>query len=112
MRDETAEGAETAVESVDGTLLSDGKVYVGHHVSRKERRSKIGEMRARFAALLVEDLDTGVAPDEFVELFSKFGTAVVRTDEWARSKGFGFADFESHERAARAVEDLHDADFP
>jgi polyadenylate-binding protein len=32
---ETAEAAENAIKSVNGMLLNDKKVYVGHHISRK-----------------------------------------------------------------------------
>ena len=32
---ETAEAADTAIKAVNGMLLNDKKVYVGHHISRK-----------------------------------------------------------------------------
>jgi polyadenylate-binding protein len=32
---ETAEAAESAIKAVNGMLLNDKKVYVGHHISRK-----------------------------------------------------------------------------
>lgn len=35
---ETAEAAETAIKAVNGMLLNDKKVYVGHHISRKVSR--------------------------------------------------------------------------
>lgn len=34
---ETAEAADTAIKAVNGMLLNDKKVYVGHHISRKVR---------------------------------------------------------------------------
>ena len=34
---ETAEAADTAITAVNGMLLNDKKVYVGHHISRKVR---------------------------------------------------------------------------
>jgi polyadenylate-binding protein len=34
---ETAEAAETAIKAVNGMLLNDKKVYVGHHVTRRVR---------------------------------------------------------------------------
>ena len=39
---ETAEAADTAIKAVNGMLLNDKKVYVGHHISRKvwELRNK------------------------------------------------------------------------
>ena len=35
MHYETAEAAESAIKAVNGMLLNDKKVYVGHHISRK-----------------------------------------------------------------------------
>lgn len=32
---ETAEAADSAIKAVNGMLLNDKKVYVGHHISRK-----------------------------------------------------------------------------
>jgi polyadenylate-binding protein len=32
---DTAEAAETAIKAVNGMLLNDRKVYVGHHISKK-----------------------------------------------------------------------------
>lgn len=38
---ETGEAADNAVKSVNGMLLNDKKVYVGPHISRKVRGSRI-----------------------------------------------------------------------
>ncbi|KAI0798008.1 hypothetical protein C8Q75DRAFT_709120 [Abortiporus biennis] len=111
---ETAEAADTAIKAVNGMLLNDKKVYVGHHISRKERQSKIEEMKSQFTNIYVKNLDTEVTQDEFVELFRQFGnvtSAVVQTDEEGKSKGFGFVNFETHEEAAKAVEGLHDTEL-
>ncbi|RDX56744.1 polyadenylate binding protein [Lentinus brumalis] len=119
---ETAEAAETAIKAVNGMLLNDKKVYVGHHISRKasdciyalERQSKIEEMKAQFTNIYVKNLDPEVTQDEFVKLFEQFGkvtSAVVQTDDEGKSRGFGFVNFENHEEAQKAVETLHDSDF-
>ncbi|KAI0065388.1 polyadenylate binding protein [Artomyces pyxidatus] len=116
---ETAEAAETAIKAVNGMLLNDKKVYVGYHISRKvlcdalsvERQSKLDEMRSQFTNLYVKNLDTEVTQDQFVDMFAQFGTvtsAVVQVDEEGRSKGFGFVNYETHEQAQLAVENLHD----
>lgn len=34
---ETAEAADSAIKSVNGMLLNDKKVFVGHHIPRKVR---------------------------------------------------------------------------
>ncbi|THH20704.1 hypothetical protein EW146_g735 [Bondarzewia mesenterica] len=111
---ETAEAAETAIKAVNGMLLNDKKVYVGYHISRKERQSKLEEMRSQFTNLYVKNLDLEVTQDEFTELFSKYGTvtsSIVQVDDEGKSKGFGFVNFENHEQAQKAVDALHDTEI-
>lgn len=38
---ETAEAAEAAIKAVNGMLLNDRKVFVGHHISRKVNASLV-----------------------------------------------------------------------
>jgi len=111
---ETAEAADTAIKAVNGMLLNDKKVYVGHHISRKERQSKLEEIRAQFTNLYVKNIDTEVTQDELVDLFMRFGavtSAVIQLDDEGRSKGFGFVNFEFHEQAQAAVDGLHDTEL-
>ncbi|KNZ71804.1 Polyadenylate-binding protein, cytoplasmic and nuclear [Termitomyces sp. J132] len=111
---ETSEAAEQAIKAVNGMLLNDKKVYVGLHISRKERQSKLDEFKAQFTNLYVKNLDTEVTQEEFEQLFSKYGTitsALVSVDQEGKSKGFGFVNFEKHDEAQKAVDELHDSDF-
>ncbi|KAG9314938.1 polyadenylate binding protein [Chiua virens] len=111
---ETAEASETAIKAVNGMLLNDKKVYVGYHISRKERQSKLDEMKAQFTNLYIKNLDASVTQQEFEDLFKPFGivtSAVVQFDEVGNSKGFGFVNYESHEEAQAAVDGLNDIDF-
>lgn len=108
---ETAEAAERAIEAVNGMLLNDKKVYVGHHISRKERQSKLDEMRSQFTNLYVKNVDPEISQEQFEGLFTPFGTitsAVIQVDEDGKSKGFGFVNYENHEQAQKAVDSLHD----
>ena len=41
---ETAEAADTAIKAVNGMLLNDKKVYVGHHISRKVGHHILGRI--------------------------------------------------------------------
>jgi polyadenylate-binding protein len=110
---ETAEAAEGAIKAVNGMLLNDKKVYVGHHISRKERQSKLDEMKAQFTNLYVKNLDPEVSQEEFEKLFEQFGavtSAIIQVDEDGKSRGFGFVNYENHEEAAKAVEALHDTE--
>jgi len=111
---ETAEAAERAIEAVNGMLLNDKKVYVGHHISRKERQSKLDEMKAQFTNLYIKNLDPEMSQEQFEELFNKYGivtSAVVQVNEEGKSKGFGFVNYEHHDDAAKAVEGLHDIEI-
>ncbi|KAF8163350.1 hypothetical protein B0H34DRAFT_745218 [Crassisporium funariophilum] len=110
---ETAEAAENAIKAVNGMLLNDKKVYVGHHISRKERQSKLDEMKAQFTNLYVKNIDPEMGQDEFEALFSQFGavtSALISVDEEGKSKGFGFVNYENHEEAQQAVDALHDSE--
>ncbi|KAI5123325.1 hypothetical protein M0805_001750 [Coniferiporia weirii] len=110
---ETAEAADTAIKAVNGMLLNDKKVYVGHYISKKERQAHIDEQKAQYTNLYVKNLDPEVTEEEFLELFSRYGkvtSAVVQMDVDGKSKGFGFVNFESHEGAQAAVEALHDGE--
>ncbi|OZJ03571.1 hypothetical protein BZG36_03098 [Bifiguratus adelaidae] len=111
---ETSEAAEQAIANVNGMLLNDKKVYVGHHVPRKERQSRSEELKQQFTNVYIKNLDTEVTDNELEELCKKFGnitSAVVQKDDEGKSKGFGFVNFETHEAAAKAVEELNESDY-
>ncbi|KAJ6572899.1 hypothetical protein B0H10DRAFT_1774297 [Mycena sp. CBHHK59/15] len=110
---ETGEAADSAIKAVNGMLLNDKKVYVGHHISRKERQSKLDEMKSQFTNLYVKNVDPEMSQDEFEMLFTQFGTvtsALIQVDEEGKSKGFGFVNYENHEDAQKAVDALHDSE--
>ncbi|SPO32590.1 probable PAB1 - mRNA polyadenylate-binding protein [Ustilago trichophora] len=111
---ETAEAAEAAIKHVNGMLLNDKKVYVGHHIPRKERQAKIEESRAKFTNVYCKNVEPEVTDEEFEKLFTKYGkitSCVLQRDEDGKSKGFGFVNFENHDEAQTAVDELHDSDF-
>ncbi|KIO28171.1 hypothetical protein M407DRAFT_14791 [Tulasnella calospora MUT 4182] len=111
---ETQESAEAAIKAVDGMLLNDKKVFVGHHIPKKERQSKIDEMKSQFTNLYIKNIPLETTDDEFTELFNQFGdvtSAIIQRDEEGNNKGFGFVNYERHEEAAKAVEELHDKEF-
>ena len=110
---ETAEAAENAIKAVNGMLLNDKKVFVGHHIPRKERQSKLDEMKAQFTNLYVKNLDPEMTQVEFEQLFAQFGavtSALISVDEEGKSKGFGFVNYERHDEAQKAVDALHDSE--
>ncbi|EWC45777.1 cytoplasmic and nuclear polyadenylate-binding protein [Drechslerella stenobrocha 248] len=112
---ETAEAATNAIKHVNGMLLNEKKVFVGHHIPKKERQSKFDEMKANFTNVYVKNIDPEVLDEEFRALFEKFGqitsASLARDGDSGSSRGFGFVNFANHEAAAAAVEALHDTEL-
>ena len=111
---ETAEAAINAIKHVNGMLLNEKKVFVGHHIPRKDRDSKFDELKANFTNIYVKNIEAEVTDDEFRELFENYGeitSASVARDDQDKSRGFGFVNFVNHAHAAKAVDALHDKDF-
>ncbi|KAK6339029.1 Protein phosphatase PP2A regulatory subunit B [Orbilia brochopaga] len=112
---ETAEAATNAIKHVNGMLLNEKKVFVGHHIPKKERQSKFDEMKANFTNVYVKNIDAEVSDEEFRTLFEKFGqitsASLARDSDSGTSRGFGFVNFANHEAAAAAVEALHDTEL-
>lgn len=108
---ETADAADAAIESVNGMLLNDREVYVGKHLSKQDRESKYEAMKQNFTNVFVKNIEISLSDDEFHALFSPFGaitSSSLSRDPDGKSKGFGFVNFESHELATKAVDELND----
>lgn len=111
---ETAEAAEAAIKAVNGMLLNDKKVFVGFHVTKKERMGKVEEAKAHFTNIYVKNVDESTTQEEFEGLFKPFGPVVscaLQFDDAGKCKGFGFVNYEKHEDAKKAVEETNDKDF-
>lgn len=111
---ETAEAANAAIENVNGMLLNDREVFVGKHVSKKDRESKFEEMKANFTNVYVKNIALESSEEDFKALFTPFGAITsihLETDHEGKSKGFGFVNFENHESAVKAVEELNDKEI-
>ncbi|KAF2739752.1 polyadenylate binding protein [Polyplosphaeria fusca] len=111
---ETAEAATNAIKHVNGMLLNEKKVFVGHHIPKKDRLSKFEEMKANFTNIYVKNVDTEVSDEDFRDLFEKFGaitSASLARDETGKSRGFGFVNYHRHEDASTAVDALHESDY-
>ncbi|KAF5879493.1 putative polyadenylate-binding protein [Botrytis fragariae] len=112
---ETDEAAAQAIKHVNGMLLNEKKVFVGHHIPKKDRQSKFEEMKANFTNIYVKNIPVEATEEEFRELFEKFGdvtsASLARDAETGKSRGFGFVNFINHEHAATAVDELNGKDF-
>uniref|UniRef100_A0A4W4EP07 RRM domain-containing protein n=1 Tax=Electrophorus electricus TaxID=8005 RepID=A0A4W4EP07_ELEEL len=97
---ETGEAAERAIEKLNGMLLNDRKVFIGHFKSRKEREAEMGAKAKEFTNVYIKNIGEDMDDNKLNEIFSKFGPTLSRrvmTDESGKSKGFGFVSFERHE---------------
>jgi polyadenylate-binding protein len=71
-------------------LLNDKKVFVGHHVGKKERQSKTEELKSHFTNVFVKNVSPDATDAEFEELVKPFGdvvSAALGKDEEGKSKG-------------------------
>jgi len=111
---ESAEAAENAIKKFNGVLMNGKKVYVGHHISKRERDSKAEWLRQNYTNVYVKNLDPSVTDEEMLDLFKPFGeitSHMLAKDAEGKSRGFGFVNFKEHDQAVKAVEALQDKEF-
>ncbi|KAF2979374.1 hypothetical protein EK904_005615 [Melospiza melodia maxima] len=70
---ETHEAATRAIETMNGMLLNDRKVFVGHFKSRKEREAEVGARAIEFTNVYIKNFGDDMDDDRLREIFSKFG---------------------------------------
>ena len=71
-------------------------------------------MKANFTNIYVKNIDLNYSEESFEKLFSPFGkitSIYLEKDQDGKSKGFGFVNFEDHESAVKAVEELNDKEI-
>ncbi|XP_028317773.1 polyadenylate-binding protein 1-like isoform X2 [Gouania willdenowi] len=106
---ETHEAAEQAIEKMNGMLLFDRKLFVGHFKSRKEREAEQGARAKEFTNVYIQNFGEEIDDEKLREVFSQYGNFKVRvmTDESGKSRGFGFVSFERHQDAQKAVDEMN-----
>ncbi|XP_043334666.1 polyadenylate-binding protein 1-like isoform X3 [Cervus canadensis] len=107
---ETHEAAQNAISTMNGMLLNDRKVFVGHFKSRREREVELGARAMEFTNIYVKNLHADVDEQRLQDLFSQFGKMLsvkVMRDDSGHSRGFGFVNFEKHEEAQKAVVNMN-----
>ncbi|VFQ85532.1 unnamed protein product [Cuscuta campestris] len=105
---DTEEAADFAIKQLNGMLLNDKQVYVGHFIRRQERGGANGEQK--FTNVYVKNLPETTSDEDLHMLFKKFGvitSCVVMKDASGKSKCFGFVNFKNQEDAASAVKELN-----
>ncbi|XP_062396273.1 embryonic polyadenylate-binding protein-like isoform X7 [Sardina pilchardus] len=104
---ETQEAANRAIETMNGMLLNDRKVFVGHFKSRKEREAECGAKAMVFTNVYIKNFGETYDDKQLESIFSEFGKTLsvrVMRDERGISRGFGFVNYENHEDAQKAVD--------
>jgi len=104
----TQEGADLAVQKVNGKMLNDKKVFVGPFVPRKERLQQLGAQQ--FTNVFVKNLPESIDDEKLKSMFSSYGpitSALVMRDEVNKSRSFGFVNFENPDDAGQAVQELN-----
>uniref|UniRef100_A0A8C7ZZ84 Polyadenylate-binding protein n=1 Tax=Oryzias sinensis TaxID=183150 RepID=A0A8C7ZZ84_9TELE len=107
---ETQEAANRAIETMNGMLLNDRKVFVGHFKSRKEREVEFGTKVMKFTNIYIKNFGDNLTDEKLKEAFSAFGKTLsvrVMRDEKGRSRGFGFVNYAHHEDAQKAVDEMN-----
>ncbi|GAB1287179.1 Polyadenylate-binding protein [Apodemus speciosus] len=107
---ETNEAAQKAINTMNGMLLNDRKVFVGHFKSRQKREAELGARALGFTNIYVKNLHVDMDEQGLQDLFSQFGkmqSVKVMKDSNGQSRGFGFVNFEKHEEAQKAVDHMN-----
>ncbi|XP_030640358.1 polyadenylate-binding protein 1-like isoform X2 [Chanos chanos] len=107
---ETQEAANRAIETMNGMLLNDRKVFVGNFKSRKEREAEFGAKAIEFTNVYIKNFGEDFDDEKLKNLFSEYGRTLsvrVMMDERGQSRGFGFVNFENHEDAQKAVQEMN-----
>ncbi|GAM23602.1 hypothetical protein SAMD00019534_067770 [Acytostelium subglobosum LB1] len=101
---ESQESAEKAIAKVNGMMINNLKVYVGPFKSSKERGAT---HELKYTNVFVKNLNEDVTIEELTHMLAVYGpitNVAIMSDEDGKSKGFGFANFETPDAAKRCVE--------
>jgi len=116
---EEPEGAEKAVDTINGSELNGKTVYCGRAQKRAERQAELKDRfekikmerinRYQGVNLYVKNLDDTIDDERLRKEFSAFGTITSAKimQDGGRSKGFGFVCFSSPEEATKAVTEMN-----
>lgn len=106
------DSAQLAIDKLNGMLLNDKQVYVGHFLRKQER--DVATSRTKFNNVYVKNLSEGTTDEDLKVTFGEYGvitSATVMKDGDGKSKCFGFVNFENADDAAKAVDELNGKKF-
>jgi polyadenylate-binding protein len=105
---ENDESAQIAIDKLNGMLINDKQVYVGHFLRKQERETVMS--KTKFNNIYVKNLAESTTEEDLEKIFGEYGpitSVVVMRDGNGKSKCFGFVNFENADDAANAVEALN-----
>ncbi|XP_049607398.1 polyadenylate-binding protein 1-like isoform X2 [Syngnathus scovelli] len=111
---ETQEAAERAIVEMNGKIIKDRKIFVGHFKSRKEREPELAVRAKEFTNVYVKNFGDDVDDNMLRDIFRTYGNTTsvrVMMDEHGSCRGFGFVSFARHEDAQKAVDEMNGKEF-
>jgi len=102
---EKDEVAKKAIEAMNGKCLNDKKIFIGPFIPRRMRAPV--NSASVFTNLYVKELPSSTDEEKFNALFAPFGVITSAKLFPNDGKPFGFVNFEKHEDAVRAVEEMN-----
>jgi len=102
---EKDEVAQKAIEAMNGKCLNDKKIFIGPFIPRRMRAPV--NSASVFTNLYVKELASSTTEEQFNALFAPFGVITSAKLFPNDGKPFGFVNFEKHEDAVRAVEEMN-----
>ncbi|KAM1118930.1 hypothetical protein ACFX2I_043187 [Malus domestica] len=105
---DSEDAAQSAIDKLNGMLLNDKPVFVGHFLRKQERDGNFN--KTKFNNVYVKNISESTTEDELNKIFGEHGqitSVVVMRDGEGKSRCFGFVNFEDPEAAAKAVDALN-----
>lgn len=105
---ESEDAANSSIDSINGMLINNKKVYVGKFIPKVKRN--IDDLNIKFTNCYVKHFDETMSDEELKHMFEEFGeitSAKIMTDDQNKSKGFAFVCYKNPESAEKAVQALN-----
>jgi len=106
---ETDEIAKKAIESMNSKCLNEKKIFIGPFIPRKLRQPV--NSASVFTNLYVKELPADTTEESFQALFAPFGTITSLKLMPNDGRPFGFVNFQDHDMAVKAVEEMDGKDL-
>ncbi|KAL6296225.1 hypothetical protein ACE6H2_004367 [Prunus campanulata] len=109
---DSEEAAQSAIDKLNGMLINDKPVFVGHFLRKQERDGAWN--KTKFNNVYVKNISESTTEDDLKKIFGEHGqitSVVVMRDGDGKSRCFGFVNFEDPDAAAKAVDNLNGKKF-